>query len=410
MQAISEHIQDADSRKVIQTNNPAEWARLNEDNMPDSLLAGYLAQRSLEMFADYGDVYQTAGSYRTLAQCFWYINDYESTLICLQKALNENKAINQAPDLVASIWEQLSLLYSAVNDKQNSDINRNLYLDKQEKTRQDRYLESRAVQLEQSVSQLNLMMKAVIIMVALVAASLLVLMYLRKRKDKKESINELLVPLKEWKETNEKYLQQQNEYFEDIVEQDEIVNLRIDDNKRKNLEQRAKVSLVNSITPFIDRMIREIDRLLHVREKEEIRAVCGLYINIPVLDPYRLTRKTYDPLNKIFGTCITFHIASVQDNDIAALIVLDICRDLLRENNIAGIQCRHHGIAGYIVSLNKENNDKDTCKDTDADRAEPVKDLISGRALLELFAERENLTFGLPVLFCCNILCCNILR
>ena len=278
MQAISEHIQDADSRRVIQTNNPAEWARLNEDNMPDSLLAGYLAQRSLEMFADYGDVYQTAGSYRTLAQCFWYINDYESTLICLQKALNENKAINQAPDLVASIWEQLSLLYSAVNDKQNSDINRNLYLDKQEKTRQDRYLESRAVQLEQSVSQLNLMMKAVIIMVALVAASLLVLMYLRKRKDKKESINELLVPLKEWKETNEKYLQQQNEYFEDIVEQDEIVNLRIDDNKRKNLEQRAKVSLVNSITPFIDRMIREIDRLLHVREKEEIRAGRYTYV------------------------------------------------------------------------------------------------------------------------------------
>ncbi|MBR4387621.1 MAG: DUF5112 domain-containing protein [Prevotella sp.] len=271
MQAISEHIQDAESRTMIQANNPSEWARLNIDNMPDSLLAGNLAQRSLEMFAEYGDVYQTAGSYRTLAQCFWYINDYESTLICLQKALNENKAINKAPDLVASIWEQLSLLYSAVNDKQNSDINRNLYLDKQEKTRQDRYLESRAAQLEQSVSQLNMMMMAVIIMIALAAASLLILLYLRNRKDRKESIDELLVPLKEWKENNEKYLLQQKEYYEDIVEQDEIVNLRIVDNKRKNLEQRAKVSLVNSITPFIDRMIREIDKLLHAEENNEIR-------------------------------------------------------------------------------------------------------------------------------------------
>ena len=278
MQAISEHIQDADSRKRIQADNPAEWRLLNVDNMPDSLLAGNLAQRSLELFSVYGDVYQTAGSYRTLAQCFWYINDYESTLICLQKALNENKAINQAPDLVASIWEQLSILYSAVNDKQNSDINRNLYLDKQEQTRQDRYLESRAEQLKQSVSQLNVMMLSVIIMIAVAGMSLLVLMYLRKRKDKKEPINDLLVPLKEWKENNERYLQEQNEHFDEIIEQDEIVNLRISDNKRKNLEQRAKVSLVNSVTPFIDRMILEINKLQQAGEDDDVRTNRYTYV------------------------------------------------------------------------------------------------------------------------------------
>ena len=278
MQAISEHVQDTDSRKRIQHDNPTQWTRLNIYNMPDSLLAGNLAQRSLEIFTDYGDVYQTAGSYRTLAQCYWYINDYESTLICLNKALDENKAINQAPDLVASIWEQLSILYSALNDKQNSDINRNLYLDKQEQTRQDRYLESRAEQLKKSVSQLNVMMLSVIVAIALAGLSLLVLLYLRRKKDKKEPINELLVPLREWKENNERYLQRQNEQFDDIVEQDEIVNLRISDNKKKNLEQRAKVSLVNSITPFIDRMIREINKLREVEENEEVRSNRYTYV------------------------------------------------------------------------------------------------------------------------------------
>ena len=278
MQAISEHIQGAEGRYVIQSNYPAQWARLNTDNMPDSLLAGNLAQRSLELFRQYGDVYQTAGSYRTLASCYWYIGDYESTLICLQKALDDNRAINQAPDLVASIWEQLSILYSALNDKENSDINRNLYLDKQEQTRQDRYLESRAVQLKSSVSQLNVMMLAVVLMIVMLVLFMMVLLYLRKRKDRQEPINELLVPLREWKENNVAYLKEQSEQFDEIIEQDEIVNLRISDNKRKNLEQRAKVSLVNSITPFIDRMIREINKLRQAGENPQVRAARYSYV------------------------------------------------------------------------------------------------------------------------------------
>ena len=271
MQAISEHLQDAEGRNIILANYPAQWNRLNVDRMPDSLLAGNLAQHSLEIFREYGDVYQTAGAYRTLASCFWYIKDYVSAQICLQKALEENPGINQAPDLVASIWEQLSMLYSALNDKQNSDINRNLYLDKQELTRQDRYLESRAAQLNKSVSQLNVMMAAVVLMIVMLLLFLVALLYLRKKKDRKEPINVLLAPLQEWKENNEQYLREQNEQFEEIIEQDEIVSLRIADNKRKYLEQRAKVSLVNSITPFIDRMILEINKLRAEKEKGEVR-------------------------------------------------------------------------------------------------------------------------------------------
>jgi tetratricopeptide (TPR) repeat protein len=113
------------------------WPRLryiNTDKMPDSLLAGNLAQRALDIFKQYGDVYQIAGANRTLAKCYWHINDYRSALICLQRALGQNTAIEQAPDLVASIREQLSLVYSAVDDKVNSDRNRNLYLDLQEQT------------------------------------------------------------------------------------------------------------------------------------------------------------------------------------------------------------------------------------------------------------------------------------
>ena len=86
MQAISEHLEDARQRAKLIANNLPVMKFLNSDLMPDSLLAGNLALRSLAIFSKYGDVYQTAGSYRTLAECYWSIHDYRSALICLQRA------------------------------------------------------------------------------------------------------------------------------------------------------------------------------------------------------------------------------------------------------------------------------------------------------------------------------------
>ena len=58
-----------------------------------------------------------------------------------------------------------------------------------------------------------------------------------------------------------------------------MARLHVSDNKRRNLEQRAKVSLVNSITPFIDRMIHEVDRLADAREPESVRKERYEYIS-----------------------------------------------------------------------------------------------------------------------------------
>ena len=157
LQAISELILNDKSRATLMHDNLPSFQYINLDNMPEKLLAGNLAQRSLNIFKRYGDVYQTAGSYRTLASCYWQIKDYRSAIICLNKALNNNPAIKQAPDLVASIREQLSVAYSAINNKQQSDYNRNIYLDLQDETRQDRYLTSRAEQLERTSKQLYLL-------------------------------------------------------------------------------------------------------------------------------------------------------------------------------------------------------------------------------------------------------------
>ena len=279
LQSISEHIQDPEQRDFLVKNNLPAFQYLNVEQMPLELLAGNFAQRALNIFSEYGDVYQTAGAYRTLAECYWQIKDYKSAGDCLNRALNQNRAIQQAPDLVASIRERLSLVYSAIDDKPESDYNRNIYLDLQEQSRQDRQLEARATQLDNNAVQLNTMIAAVIFMIVLVVVLLYVFDRMKRRNTKESSVESLLIPLHEWEEQNMQHINLLSEKHEELEEAKNMVQLHISDNKRRNLEQRAKLSLVNSITPFIDRMIHEVDRLKKGDDPEEVKQERYTYIS-----------------------------------------------------------------------------------------------------------------------------------
>ncbi len=261
LQSISEHLQDSStSREIIYDNFPIVVA-VNTDMMPDSLISGNLAQRALNIFKQYGDVYQTAGAWRTLGECFWNLNDNSSALICLQHALKDSKEVGQAPDLIASIREDLCLVYSAVNDKRNSDINRNIYLDLQEQTRQDRQLEARATQLDDAVQGLNILISIVILMIILVVVLLVIFTRMRRRSDEAFSISKLLMPLSKWKTNNEHEIEIKLEQYDEIKEAIDVAKLHLSQNRKRNLEQRAKVQLVYSILPLIDRMVNEIKRI-----------------------------------------------------------------------------------------------------------------------------------------------------
>lgn len=261
LQAISEHLQNGRMRDFLIRNNLPAIQYLNVEHMPDTLLAGNLAQRALNLFISYGDTYQIAGGYRTLSECYFAIEDYNSAGDCLLRALQVSKNIKSAPDLVASIRERLCLVYSALDNKQQSDYNRNIYLDLQERTRQDKQLEARATLLDDNALQLNLMIAAVLVMILLVVILLYLFDRMRRRKIQSKPLSSLLEPLEQWKQRNAQYINDINEITEELDEEISIARLHLDDNKKRNLEQRAKVSLVNSIMPFIDRMIHEVDKL-----------------------------------------------------------------------------------------------------------------------------------------------------
>lgn len=271
LQAISEHLIDKRQRRQLVRDNTTAITILNTDEMPDSLLAGNLAQRALVIFSNYGDVYQTAGAYRTLASCYWALRDYKSALFCLQNALHRNPVIKKAPDLVSSICEQLSLVYSAMNVKSQSDVNRNVYLDIQRQTRQDKQQEARAEQLENSSKQLNMMLVYVGVAILVVILLLYLFNSMRAKQAAKYSPEKMLEPLRQWEKTNARHVEEQNDRYEELHEEQEIGKRHVVLNKKKNIEQRAKVSLVNSVAPFIDRMRHEIHRLNAVEEPEEIR-------------------------------------------------------------------------------------------------------------------------------------------
>ena len=235
LEALSEHLMDADTRRQLITDNLPALTFINPENVEEDMLAGWLAETSLDIFREYGDVYQIAGAYRTLASCYRQIGDYESALFNLEQALSDS-IINQAPDLVASIREQLSVAYAAIDDKPQSDFNRNIYLDLQETTRQDRQLEARASQYEKTEVQLNLMLAAVIGAILLLLFSLWLFNHMNRKHNHEDVSDDL---------------------FEQKKELLAACQLRVENSERRNLEQRAKVSLVNSITPFIDRILYE---------------------------------------------------------------------------------------------------------------------------------------------------------
>lgn len=232
LEAIAEHL------LAVPENADVQLSLINPEGLPVEQLPVALAGEALSVFQDVGDVYQIAGAFRTLASCYRAIGDYEAALYNLEQALADT-TIMQAPDLVASIYEQLSVTYAAVDDKPKSDDYRNRYLDLQEQTRQDRQLEARAGQLDRAVMQLNWILAAVFVAIVL----LIFLLWLFRRMNRRQAVNSPL-----------------DEQLDERREQLAVSRLHVEEAERHHLEQRAKISLVNSLLPLIDRMVYTINR------------------------------------------------------------------------------------------------------------------------------------------------------
>lgn len=170
----------------------------------DSLLPLQMAQRALEKFREYNDLYQIAGAYVSIGK---YMNEhgrYTEALDTLAKALDcvnqhhmlyyhhaadtldklhvfvegdttytgvpwiMQEDVRTVPEWISRIREQLSVSYAGLGMKYASDYNRNIYLDILNYTRQDKELESRYLSLEADSRQMTLVLSLVIVGLVLV--------------------------------------------------------------------------------------------------------------------------------------------------------------------------------------------------------------------------------------------------
>ncbi len=233
MKLLSKYMLNDSIFAFVKDFDAASIRYINEDLVPDSLLAGNLAERALSVFLDMNDMYQTADGWRNLALCYFIIGDATRSMECLNMAL-ANPSIDSVPALKANIVQQMSMSYSALDDKHNSDICRNMYLDLQDSTRQDKKLEARVLELEESSTKIWYAVGTALLLFVLLCLLTVLLNRLRKRK-----VHNIYAA---------------DEELEAMEDKLRALALQYSDTQRLAVEQRARVSVINGMLPLIDRM------------------------------------------------------------------------------------------------------------------------------------------------------------
>ena len=189
-QAMAELLKERKNFDLLTERRPGMMRVVNRRDLPWEELVIAFAQSALKLFEQYDDWYQISGTYRTLASCYNELGRHDEALEHLTEALSyvnlhhekfyhchdtldrlrpyipeeaesielqwiNAEGIMTVPEWIARFREQLSVTYSALGMKPQSDYNRNIYLDILDYTRQDKELESRYLALEAESDMLN---------------------------------------------------------------------------------------------------------------------------------------------------------------------------------------------------------------------------------------------------------------
>ncbi len=307
LQALASLLSDASTRETIQQersdlfdlllNQHRDWLPQDSIDMKAELSEA-LALHAVYSFREYKDLFQTACAYRTLGEMAFNhghyelaLDNYSMALDCVNEqyiynnpghtdhllslydegedGLNEVElewieadSVYTVPEWIAGIRQKISMAFSALGMKKESDYNRNIYLDIIARTSQNVEMESRMAQLQSEADSLRLrLVFTALLFLALTALIVSFSYHLRKRNEmhlnarRKEAAPDSVL------QSDASHLEQIRDAIEEVEEQTHLCELKIDKNKRRNAEKRAKVSLVHAVTPFLDRIINQTDRM-----------------------------------------------------------------------------------------------------------------------------------------------------
>ena len=271
MLRIGEYLLMPQMPQYLESVNNAGMTYINPNGVDDRYIAAWNTETALLNFEQYGDSYHTAESYLRLAACCQELQEYHAAVDYLDRA-SVLKNIQQVQALMADIHEQYSVAFSALDNKQQSDYHRNLFLDLREATRQDRYYESRAEQLDTMSAQLNLMIASVMCAILLLVFLLYYFNRVSKRADKNSGMTDIIQAFEQWKKVSDGDKAQLLEQQEELREQLDETRIKLRKGEEDNLEARAKLQMIDGIMPLIERMKHEVRMLKERNEPESQQA------------------------------------------------------------------------------------------------------------------------------------------
>lgn len=204
------------------------------------------------------------------------------------------------PGWIAEVRERLSMIYSALGDKAGADYNRNIYLDILDATRQDMRMQQRLDSLAEEERALDWALAVSGIVILLIVLLLIVVVRRQNRNNLlqrqrllkviddckeflalslKKNNSELTAVEQRLAEVNDKELKPVIDVFTDWVEHNKCISgglddlqrkiesenylfeKRIEEKKRDNISKLICMSVINGIAPFMDRAIKEVEKL-----------------------------------------------------------------------------------------------------------------------------------------------------
>lgn len=271
------------------------------DSLPDAVLPLSVCEFALEKFISYGSLFDVAQTYNTIADYYLSVNDSEKALQTMELALdcvnrhhemvcadglrlysfeNTNDSVSTEkhwidtgvvclPEWMADIREHLSIVFSSMGMKQESDYNWNIYLDIFETTRQDKKMEQLHSTLEKEHNDLNRFLVISGFIVALLAALLVYLThrvkvnyrlnYMKERKAVEKA-------MMEWRQKTDDDFSTLEEHQENAIAERASKEMRLEEQKRQYINKSTCLSIVYAITPFLDRAVNEVRKIKELND------------------------------------------------------------------------------------------------------------------------------------------------
>lgn len=245
--------------------------------------------------------------------------------------------VKTVPEWIAGIRQQLSVAYSALDMKAESDYNRNIYLDLLDVTREDAEFESRAAELQYERRRLTWTWAAVVLVALLISAFILLLMHnwRQRTRSQRRLLNQKIQQVKNAARQHQEALEEEQEL---LREQQAVTEQRLLRDKEQNIEKHAKWQLVTAIQPLLNRIIHAVQRM---QQRNEISAEALDYISAlteRIIDYNRLLTQWIQmqqgqlalqlssfPLEELFGTLRRGHYAYDQKGLTLDVATTDLC-------------------------------------------------------------------------------------